>query len=177
MIGGIIMNKENELLSKALKVGGILVLVLGIVLAGKWIMSRVYPASYATSGNGSAAVRAAVKGDVQEVAIDLKPSEYAPIVVQKGIPVRFNIRADKESINSCNGTVVIPEFNLKASLKPGDNIIEFTPDKAGTIPYKCWMGMVSSSINVVDDISKADPAAIPNTAAGSGPSMPCCQSR
>jgi plastocyanin domain-containing protein len=36
----------------------------------------------------------------------------------------------------------------------GENIIEFTPEKTGTIPYSCWMGMIGSSIEVVDDLSK-----------------------
>lgn len=158
-----------------MKIGGVLLVLVSIVVIGKWFLFPGDPTSYAASGNGSlAASSAVVTGDVQEVAIDLKPSAYAPIIVQKGIPVRFNIRAEKENINSCNGTVVIPEFNLQVALKPGDNIIEFTPDKAGTIPYSCWMGMVTSSIQVVDDISRVDPAAIPAPVNG-GIGMPCCQ--
>lgn len=168
------MNKENRSLSKAIKIGGILVLIVGIVMAGRLFLFPGSPLSYAASGTGSEqAAAAVVKGDVQEVAIDLKPSSYAPIVVQKGIPVKFNIRATAENINGCNGTVVIPAYNVDVALKPGDNIIEFTPDQSGTIPYTCWMGMVSSSIQVVDDVSKADLAAVPAPAIG-GIRMPCC---
>ncbi len=169
------MNNDNQTLSKAIKIGGILVLIMGIVMVGKWFLFPD-PVSYATSGNGSAVASAAVmNGDVQEVTIDLKPSAYAPIIVQKGIPVRFNIRAEEENINSCNGTVVIPEYDLEAVLKPGDNIIEFTPDKSGVISYSCWMGMVTSSIQVVDDISKVDPTAIPVPVGGNRLRLPCCQ--
>lgn len=170
------MNNENQTLRKVLKFGGIIVLIVGIVMIGKWFLFPGYPASYAASGNGGEVASAAVmKGDVQEVTIDLKPSAYAPIIVQKGIPVRFNIRAEKENINSCNGTVVIPEYNLKIALKPGDNFFEFTPDSVGSIPYSCWMGMVTSSIQVVDDISKADVSAVPVPSGGIGLKMPCCQ--
>lgn len=170
------MNNENRGLMKALKIGGIFVLIVGIVIAGRWFMHPGAPFSFAASENSAGTATVAVlKGDVQEVAIDLQSGAYAPIMVQKGIPVRFNIRAEKENINSCNGTVVIPEYNLQATLKPGDNILEFTPDKTGVIPYSCWMNMITSSIQVVDDLSKADPSVAPAAAAGSGALMPCCR--
>lgn len=170
------MNSENKGFGKALKIGGILVLIVGIVMAGRVFLFPGYPWSYAAAGNGSVtAVTAAISGDVQEVIIDLQSGAYAPIMVQKGIPVRFNIRAEKENINSCNGTVVIQEYNLQTTLKPGDNILEFTPDKTGVIPYSCWMNMITSSIQVVDDLSKADSSVVPAAAAGSGALMPCCR--
>lgn len=168
------MNRENLSFISTLKIGGILVLMVGIILVGRWLLFPQSPVSYIASVNGSAV--AVVKGDVQEVTIDLKPSAYAPIVVQKGIPVRFNIRAEKKNINSCNGSVVIPEYNLQVVLKPGDNIIEFMPDKAGTIQYTCWMGMVASSIQVVDDIGNVDQAANPVPVRGVA-GMACCQPR
>lgn len=58
-------------------------------------------------------------------------------------------------------------------LKPGDNIIEFMPDKAGTT---CWMGMVASSIQVVDDIGNVDLAANPVPVGGVA-GMACYQPR
>jgi hypothetical protein len=171
-----IENRKSDF-GKSIKFGGIAVLVLGIVMAGRWFLFPASPVSYAASGSGqTSGSLAVVKGDVQEVTIDLKPGAYAPIVVQKGIPVRFNIRAEKKDINSCNGTVVIPEYDLQMVLKPGDNILEFTPDKAGSIPYSCWMGMVTSTIQVVDDISSTDASAVTAPAAGGIiPRMPCCQ--
>ena len=30
----------------------------------------------------------------------------------------------------------------------------FTPDESGNIPYTCWMGMISSNIKVVDEVTK-----------------------
>ncbi len=170
------MNSENKGIVRALKIGGVLVLIVGIVMVGKGLLFPGYPWSYAAAGNGQAAVTAAViNGDVQEVTIDLQSGAYAPIAVQKGIPVRFNIRAEKETINSCNGTVVIQEYGLQTALKPGDNILEFTPDKTGVIPYSCWMNMITSTIQVVDDLSKADLSETPVAGAGGGALMPCCR--
>jgi len=169
------MADNKQMLIKALKMGGIFVVIVGIIMIGRWYLFPGQSESYAASGNGSAAVAAAViKEGVQEVAIDLKSSSYGPIVVQKGIPVKFNIRAAEGDINSCNGTVIIPDYNVQMALKPGDNILEFTPDKTGTIPYSCWMGMVTSSIQVVDDISAVDVSTIA-VPVGGRLKMPCCQ--
>lgn len=170
------MMNDNAGWVKAVKIGGMLILVVGILMVGRWFIFSSPAESYAVTGSeaGAASV-AVVKGDIQEVTIDLQSSSYTPIVVQKGIPVRFNIQAAAEDINSCNGTVVIPDYNLQLALKPGDNIFEFTPDKTGTIPYSCWMGMINSGIQVVDDLSTVDPAAVAVPVGGSGLKMPCCQ--
>jgi hypothetical protein len=117
---------------------------------------------------------AVINGDIQEVGFKLTSNGYEPIVVQKGIPVKFNIRADQSNINSCNGTIVIPEYNAQIDLKSGDNIIEFTPTESGTIGYSCWMGMINSSIIVVDDLSNIDQGAIAIPNSGSKIGMPCC---
>lgn len=159
-----------------IKIGTIAALLLVAVLVGKNLLFTNSATAFTklTPGQNNANV-ATIKGDVQEVSIKLASGAYAPIVVQKGIPVRFNIQADAGDINGCNGTVVIPAYNVQVALKQGDNILEFTPDESGMIPYSCWMGMVSSSIQVVDDISKVDPATVSVPVVKSGLKMPCCQ--
>lgn len=86
----------------------------------------------------------------QIIEIEVSPRGYAPITVKKDIPVKFNIHAEAGNLNGCNNTIMIPEYNLTVPLQEGDNIIEFTPDKTGTIPYSCWMNMIRSSITVVE---------------------------
>ncbi len=102
-----------------------------------------------TSGK-PAIVGVSVENGVQVVKGEVGSRTYPAITVQKGMPVRFNLHAEARNLNGCNGTVIIPEFNIQKQLQPGDNVVEFTPDKAGTIGYTCWMGMVSSTITVVD---------------------------
>ena len=98
---------------------------------------------------------ATVDGDVQRVQANLDPSVYPFIIVQKGIPVELTITADENSITGCNQTVVFPAFDVKKTLTAGENVIKFTPEESGLIPYTCWMGMVDGRILVVDDLSKA----------------------
>ena len=46
--------------------------------------------------------------------------------------------------------MVIPGLDLSLSFRPGENVLEFTPETAGTIPYSCWMGMIRGTINVTE---------------------------
>lgn len=157
-----------------MKASAVLVMILGIVMLNRgFALNGVNPLAFMhsvsqnqntvensgntenssnseNSGNGVAKL----EGNIQVVEIDLQPGSYAPIVVQKGIPVKFNIKAESGAINGCNGTVVIPNFNVNKRLEPGDNFIEFTPTETGDITYSCWMGMIVSNIKVVDDITK-----------------------
>lgn len=77
--------------------------------------------------------------------------------MKKGIPVKWTIKVKDSDLNGCNNPVTIPKYGVQKQLVPGDNVIEFTPREAGTIPYTCWMGMIRSTITVVDDGS--EPAA------------------
>lgn len=87
---------------------------------------------------------------VQNITSVLVAGSYPVLTVQKGVSVKWDLQADASILNSCNGTLVIPKFNIEKKLQPGDNIIEFTPTEAGTVPYSCKMGMIRSNITVVD---------------------------
>jgi sulfite exporter TauE/SafE/copper chaperone CopZ len=89
--------------------------------------------------------------DVQYITSNLSANAYPDITVQKGIPVEWTIHADKGVVNGCNGNMVISAYGIKYKLKTGDNLIEFTPTKTGTITYSCWMGMITGQIQVNDN--------------------------
>ena len=44
----------------------------------------------------------------------------------------------------------IPAYELSHAFRPGENVIEFLPEEAGTFPYSCWMGMIYGSITVTE---------------------------
>ena len=104
---------------------------------------------------------ATLDGDVQKIQANLNPSVYPFIIVQKGIPVELIITADENSITGCNQTVVFPSYDVKKALTVGDNVIKFTPDETGLIPYTCWMGMLDGRILVVDNLFSKPEAALP----------------
>lgn len=89
-----------------------------------------------------------IKNGVQLVKSDLLPGRYPTITVKSGIPVRWTIQATAQSINGCNYKMIIGEYGITHSFKEGENIIEFTPNKPGSVLYTCWMGMIRGTIIV-----------------------------
>lgn len=144
------INKKHSL--AVLKASAAVVLVLGILMIGRGLaLSGVNVPVFYAAGEGNVA---AVDGKVQTVTTEIQSGSYPPIVVQKGIPVRWTIKVKKENLNNCNDTIEIPAFKLEKTLTEGDNRIEFTPENEGELIYTCWMGMIKSKITVVEDIKR-----------------------
>lgn len=141
---------SGKFTKKMMKVSAVLVMVLGVVMLNRGLSLSGVNVVSAASGGGNVAK---IEGNVQVVTTNLDSGRYSPITVQKGIPVKWNMKADAEDINGCNETIIIPKYNIQKTLVAGDNIIEFTPDEDGNIPYSCWMGMIRSNIKVVSDIT------------------------
>ncbi len=117
---------------------------------------EMFQTDAAGTGDASQPVEATIKDGVQYVTSNVSGGGYEPIRVQKGIPVRWTLNAPDGSLNGCNNAIYIPEYNLQVDLKTGENLIEFTPDKSGTFVFSCWMGMVRSSITVVNEDGTVD---------------------
>ena len=158
-----------------MKVSAVLVMFLGFIMLSRGMsLSGIAAVSSPVKGN-----IAALENGIQRVSIDLEPNRYSPIIVQQGVPVRFTINADAESLNGCNNAIVISKYGIQKKLEVGENIIEFTPDKEGDVPYSCWMGMIRSNIKVVSDIaqiSSAEVRALNNAGKTGGISSGCCGS-
>ncbi|MDR1650156.1 MAG: cupredoxin domain-containing protein, partial [Synergistaceae bacterium] len=124
---------------------------------------RDSPAPVSASSSQAVSPNTAVvnTSGVQEVTTPLSRRGYPAITVRAGTPVRWNLSAEQGAINGCNNAIVIPEFKIEKRLRAGDNIIEFTPTKAGRFRYSCWMGMIRGTITVVD----ADAAGAPDRTA------------
>jgi uncharacterized protein len=91
---------------------------------------------------------------MQIVKSTLRSNRYPAITVQQGIPVRWIINAPPGSITGCNYAAIFYEYGIEYVFQPGENIIEFTPTKAGRFRYSCWMGMIVSTITVIAESEK-----------------------
>ena len=161
----------KRLMPVLVKTGAVLVLFLGLMTLGRaaalsGMALPSLPAAIARDAQGAEVTQdapaapadlfpraeptvARVEGDVQTVLTDFGDRGlYLPIRVRAGIPVRWTIRVSAEGLNGCNNPLTIPAYGITRTLKPGDNLIEFTPRREGTIAYTCWMGMISSRIEV-----------------------------
>ena len=159
---------------KVMTVGAALVVILGITMFSQgWTLSGLsVPSLNITAGPPAIASTEAnipVEDGVQVVNSMLASNRYPAITVVAGTPVRWTIDAPEGSINGCNDTMVIPEYDVEYAFQTGANVIEFTPDKAGVFPYSCWMGMISSTITVVEGENM--PKDVPLVTAGPVPPL------
>jgi hypothetical protein len=92
-----------------------------------------------------------IENGVQLINSTLSGGRYPAITVHQGIPVKWTIDAPAGSINGCNNRMIIREYGIEHRFRPGENLIEFTPGKTGRVSYSCWMGMIRSSITVVEE--------------------------
>ncbi len=129
--------------------GAVVVAVMGLVLLTQGgVLSGIMSVGI-LSANAEKNKAIYVDG-VQIVESELTAGSYPEITVQSGVPVRWNIRAKKKSINGCNNTIICNALDLQYEFHEGDNIIEFTPTQTGDIDYSCWMGMIYGKIHVIN---------------------------
>ena len=150
-LGSIISVLGKRFVSVVTKAGAVLVATLGLAMLSQggalagMSFSSFHPSVSQTVSEGTAINR----DGIQYVNSTLSAGKYPTITVEQGIPVRWTIDAPEGSINGCNYRVIFSELGMEHSFEEGENIIEFLPEKVGTIPYTCWMGMIRGNINVV----------------------------
>ncbi len=146
---------SQKFTKKVMKVGAVFVVILGIsMFQNGWSLSGFPVLSFGVTNNKTRK-ESTIKDGVQEIQTTLSPYGYEAITVQKGIPVKWTITAENGSLNGCNNAIIIPEYDIQQVLQVGENVIEFTPTEAGTYPYSCWMGMIRSSITVLEEGQEA----------------------
>lgn len=149
-VGGRLNSRFSGIMFKC---SGIIVLLMsfsmlqnGLALAGISNMSNL------TQRAVEDANIAVVDGERQTVQCTVDYNSYESVTVQKGIPVEMHIYVPEGKLIGCNNEILIPEYQIDEKLEEGDNISTFTPDESGTFVFTCWMGMIKSSITVVDKI-------------------------
>jgi len=149
---------------RMVQVSALVVMLLGVAMAGRGLnqtgsgvaalQAGIFSGLPRRGAETAASNIARIEDGVQVVRSRLGASSYEPIIVQRGIPVRWTIEAQASALNGCNNPVTIPEYDVVLRMSPGDNLIEFTPTGEGNILYTCWMGMISSTIRVVGDLAR-----------------------
>jgi uncharacterized protein len=145
---------SGKFTARMMKASGVLVIALGLVMfsRGASLFGLAMPTLAPAQARGVAVAK--LVGGYQEVRTTVDSGDYHPFIVQKGVPVRWTVSAKAEDLNGCNNPLTVPLYGIRKTLVPGDNLIEFTPDRDGTISYTCWMGMITSTIRIVPDLGK-----------------------
>jgi len=125
---------------------GAVVIVFGVINIGNgWQLSKI------TLAAGQAPTETSVQEEgVQIVRMTESGRGYSPnsFTIKRGQPVRWII--DAQAPYSCASALIVPSLKIQKQLKAGENIIEFTPQETGTIPFSCSMGMYRGKFIVVD---------------------------
>lgn len=147
---------SKKFASKMMTASAVLVVFLGVLMFnyGLGLWGFQLPSFRVNTTSEGTKNMAVLEGNVQVITTGLSSGSYEPIVVQKGIPVRWIIKAEKGDLNGCNNSIIIPKLGIRKNLELGDNLIEFTAQESGTITFSCWMGMIRSKITVVDELDQ-----------------------
>ncbi len=132
-----------------------------------------------TGGDASkAGASGTTESETQVIRSTLTGGRYPNITVTAGIPVKWIIDVPAGALNGCNYRMLLNAYGITHTFSEGENIIEFTPEKTGTVPYTCWMGMIRGNIFVTDGTSEAPEASDPQTDTGisgfGSSGMGCC---
>ncbi|MEK7127591.1 MAG: cupredoxin domain-containing protein, partial [Patescibacteria group bacterium] len=120
---------------------------------------------------GASASTANIKNGVQVIKMDQTSGGYSPnsFTITAGVPVRWEINSIDP--HSCAASIVMQKYNIRKTLDPGINVIEFTPTQVGQVKFTCSMGMYQGVFNVVaagGDTVAVAPAVVPKTGGSCG---------
>jgi plastocyanin domain-containing protein len=126
---------------------------LAVILLGAFNISNAsnllsFPINQPSTLAGTESV---LNGQFQEVRMTQDDNGYLPnqFVIKKGIPVKWIINSVSQY--SCASYLIMSSYDISQALTPGENIIEFTPTKAGEIKFSCSMGMYRGTFTVIED--------------------------
>lgn len=148
--GNIISIFSKSRLKQVMKVSGAIVILLGLLTLNRawssinWNSDNQIPSVQENiPQKPDSSVKNNEQSDNYQIArMDLVNRGYVPSVltVKSGVPVKWVINA--KEISGCTDEIMLPAFGIDRKLKPGENIIEFTPKVPGTYKFSCGMQMV-----------------------------------
>ena len=151
-LSAVLGNKRNKLFFTI--AGAIVVLFAILNLNNGWkliqVSSNLQGSNNSSQANFKNTDDEPNKNEVQIVKMTETNRGYSPnqLTVIKGRPVRWII--DAQAPYSCASSLIAPSIGIQRQLKPGENIIEFTPKVTGEIPFSCSMGMYTGKFIVIE---------------------------
>lgn len=150
-IGGITSVVRDGFAKKFFKFAGLLVIFLSLVNINNGFNLNGWQGISIGQKNSDASSAVKVENGFQianmtQGAFGYKPNRF---IIRKGVPIKWIIEAKDTS--SCSGSIVAPKIDVQKFLKPGENVIEFTPKDLGDIKFSCSMGMYSGKFTVIEN--------------------------
>lgn len=142
---------------KILKASGIIVILLGLMMVNRGLAltgagydTKSLFASFSVQNKNSADTQD-IQGGYQIIRMDVTKYGWQPnqFVLKKGVPVKWVING--KELTRCNSAIQVPKLGLRFEIKPGEQVIEFTPTEEGVISWSCWMGMIPGTFIVKEN--------------------------
>ena len=125
-----------------------------VIVAAALVILFLHPATTGAGGVQAATTTATTKQvqpetgtqdtgneTAQTFTLGVSGDEYSPAEIRVKLGTRVRIVGDLATLTGCMTTVNIDGYGISKLMTTGDNVIEFTADKAGTFPIHCNMGM------------------------------------
>jgi len=146
MIFGLSLNSMNKYVHGIMRLSGIFLVLLGLIMVNNGLTLSGSGINLKTTGGPQGSN---VTEELQVIRMTVDASGWSPdtFILKKGIKVRWII--DVKKLTNCNKEIIVKDYGLDIKLKTGENIVEFTPEKEGTIRWSCWMGMIPGTFTVV----------------------------
>lgn len=132
---------------------GILMINNGLALMGGGVNLNSFTNTFTASGANAAgnAQLTNTDGNFQIIRMDVTNNGWEPntFVLKKDVPVKWIING--KQLNGCNNGIIVKEYGLNFSIKQGEQTVEFTPTRAGTVQWSCWMGMIRGTFIVKEN--------------------------
>ncbi|OGM94635.1 hypothetical protein A2524_00335 [Candidatus Wolfebacteria bacterium RIFOXYD12_FULL_48_21] len=130
------------------KVAGLVVLLFAITIFNAGHATWVNPFSQNVGARKAMVIETAPSGEIQIVHTKIVPTGFdtETTKLKKGVPVKWIISAEQP--NGCTNRIIVPSLGISKDIEVGDNVVYFTPEEDGKLPFSCWMGMVRGEFTV-----------------------------
>ena len=143
--GSFISIISKDSIKKVLKISGVIIILLALFMINRGFTNFGFGVKQLVPKEKVSQQEFVINDGITEyqtVNMDLTYRGYQPNVlfVKKDIPVRWVINV--KQMTGCTDEIIMPEYGIKKTLVRGENIVEFTPTRAGELKFSCWMKMV-----------------------------------
>ena len=151
-IGGLTSAIKGTFARYFFKFAGVVVILLAFfnVTAGLSLAGFSVPSWRSGESLSDSPAAVTIVDGKQVIEMTQTRTGYSPrqFTIKKGIPVVWKIKSTNQY--TCAAYISMPSAQVATPLRPGENIIEFTPTDSGPMRFTCSMGMYSGSFNVID---------------------------
>ena len=141
IFGAILSKLKTTKIKQITKFAGIIVIILSLIMVNRGLANFGLSLKQVFSGPQNT-TQINLTGETQIVEMHVTGRGYEPSTLNLKVnqPVEWVIWGDQ--ITGCSEEILLPDYGISQALKPGKNVIQFTPTKTGTIYFTCGMKML-----------------------------------